>query len=107
MNKGGNHNVSRVIYILKCLRDNEFQGQTESEISERTGIPLTTVFRILNALKRENCVVDAPVPGSKLKVWKISTEIVEFAHAYERYALKKVQQVKAEYLAVTGTELRA
>jgi len=107
MNENINNSVARGIHVLESLFENGFQGKTETEVSKDTGIPLTTVFRILNTLKEENWVVEIPVKGSKLKLWKVSLAITEISKAYEVNALKQVQQIKSEHLRVIGKELKA
>jgi len=107
MSEGMNSSVLRGIKVLECLFVDGFQGKTEMDISQQTDIPLTTVFRILKTLESSGWIIEKPVSGSKLKVWKISIKIVEIAHSYELSALKQVQQIKAEHLNVIGKELNA
>jgi len=107
MSEDINNSVLRGMQILECLFDDGFQGKTEKDISKQTHIPLTTVFRILKTLESSGWLIEKPISGSKLKVWKISIKIVEIAHSYELNALKQVQQIKAEHLKVTGKELNA
>jgi len=101
-----NSSVARGIHILESLFENDFQGKTETEISKNTGIPLSTVFRILKTYKSLNWVEDYPVEGSKTIVWKVcGTTLIKISNQYEESALRKIQAIKKDYLKNTGKEL--
>lgn len=54
--------VSRVARILRAL-DREHRGLSLSELSERTGLPRSTVHRLVTALAEEGFVAGAPATG--------------------------------------------
>jgi DNA-binding IclR family transcriptional regulator len=54
--------VSRAASILRAL-DGEHRGLSLSEIADRTGLPRSTVHRLVTALQVERLVVGAPATG--------------------------------------------
>ncbi len=54
--------VSRTAAILRAL-DGEHRGLSLSELSERTGLPRSTVHRLVTALGIEGFVIGAPATG--------------------------------------------
>jgi DNA-binding IclR family transcriptional regulator len=54
--------VSRAAQVLRAL-DGEHRGLSLSELSERTGLPRSTVHRLVAALQVERLVVAAPTTG--------------------------------------------
>lgn len=96
----------RGIRVLECLFENDFQGKTETAISQETDIPLTTVWRMLNTLKAAGWVVDVPVSGSKAKIWKVNgTVLIRIANKYDESTLRRIQAIEKEHLETTGKEL--
>jgi len=101
-----NNSIARGVCILESLFESDFQGKTETEISKNTGIPLTTVFRILKTYKSLNWVDEYPVEGSKTIIWKVcGTTLIKIANKYEESALRKIHTIKKDYLETTGKEL--
>lgn len=107
MSENMNNSILRGVQVLEYLFENDFQGKTETDVSNKTEIPLTTVFRILKTLESLGWVVEHAIPGSKLKLWKISIKLTEISKSYELNALRQVQQIKAEHFRVIGKEINA
>lgn len=93
--------------VLESLFKDDFKGKTITEIGKDTGVDPQSVRRSLLTWKALGWVVETPVSGSKQGCWKVSTKLAGIAHAYERYALSRIQGVRREYREVTGRELSA
>lgn len=63
---GGIQVISRAVRILNAL-DGEREGLSLSQLSERTGLPRSTVHRLLNALAVEG-FVSADSPGGRTRL---------------------------------------
>jgi len=106
MNEDISNTALRGFKVLECLFENDFQGKTEADISKQTGIPLTTVWRMLNTLKLSNWAIDVPIDGSKRKLWKVNgVVLIGIANKYDEATLRKVHAIEKEYLETTGKEL--
>ena len=92
--------------VLECLFENDFKGRSETEISQQTGIPLTTVFRVLKASKSMNWVIDVPVEGSKARTWKVDGKnFVSIAFKFKKSALNQVHHIENEFSHISGENL--
>jgi len=107
MSEGKHNTVSRTIQVLESLFENDFKGGSETEISQRTSIPLTSVFRILKTLKLMGWVFDVPVGGTKARKWKVDgKKLVSIAFMFKKSALNQVHMVENEFRVISGEVLR-
>jgi DNA-binding IclR family transcriptional regulator len=100
-----NSSVTKGLTIFECLFKDDFKGMSLREISNDTGIPSTTAWRMLKTLESQGWVVEMPVLGSKQGHWRVSTKLAEISQAYKRYSLERVNSIKKEYTRVTGEEM--
>jgi len=97
----------RGIQVLECLFENDFQGKTEADISKQTGVPLTTVWRMLKTLKVAGWAIDVPVDGSKTRVWKVNGKnLVAIAFQFKKSALSQIHTIEKEFSDIAGEGLR-
>ncbi|MCW9058739.1 MAG: helix-turn-helix domain-containing protein [Gammaproteobacteria bacterium] len=99
--------LQRATEVFEALFEDDFAGRTDAEIAESTGIPVTTVWRALHTWLALGWVVQIHEPGTKAVRWRVSTRLARIATAYEQHALRRIHEVRNEYMAVTGKELRA
>ncbi|KXS54844.1 MAG: hypothetical protein AWU57_756 [Marinobacter sp. T13-3] len=106
MSESLNQSVSKALALFDALVADGFQGKALSEVAEMAKVSTSTAWRLLKTLEVHGWVVEVPVAGSKQSRWKVSTQLVSVAHAYQRDALSRVHAVRQEYRQVTGEELR-
>ncbi|MCG6659297.1 helix-turn-helix domain-containing protein [Halomonas campisalis] len=105
MSKEMNQSVSKAMTLFEALLADGFKGKRLGEIAVAVEVSTTTAWRLLKTLEAHGWVVEVPVPGSKGMHWKVSSQLVTVAHAYQRDALRRIQGVQQEYRNVTGEEL--
>lgn len=106
MSEKKSNTVCRAIQVIECLFENDFKGRTETDIAQQTGIPLTTVFRILKDLQSMKWVIDVPVKGSKARIWKVDGKnLVSIAFKFKKAALNQVHTIENEFSNISGEEL--
>jgi len=106
MSEGKHNTVCRAIQVFECLFENDFKGKSETDISQQTNIPLTTVFRILKNFKSMNWVIDVPVEGSKARTWKVDGKnLVSIAFKFKKSALNQVHHIENEFSDISGEKL--
>lgn len=96
-----NQMVGRVVRVLRGLGMPDFSPKSLHVLHESTDLPVTTVWRILKGLEHHGWVVH----DEARKLWSLGKEVAEFAYAYKRGALARIQSIEEQYRHVTGEDL--
>lgn len=104
---GHTKSLQHAIRAFEALFEDGFAGKSVPEIALETGVPHTSIWRTLQTLEALGWVVQIPEPGTKRVRWRVSTKMAAIAAAYEQHALRRVHEVRSEYMSITGKELRA
>jgi len=73
--------IGRAVAVLRALAG-EREGLSISQLAERTGLPRSTIHRLVSALEVEGVLVAASVTGRV----RIGPELVRLAEAGRRFA---------------------
>lgn len=106
-NTGVTKSLQHAIRVFEALFEDGFAGKSVPEIVLGTGGSQTSIWRALQTLEALGWVVQVPEPGTKRVRWRVSTKMAAIAAAYEQHALRRVHEMRREYMDVTGKELRA
>lgn len=70
--------IDRAVNVFECLTRNS-QGLSLAELSEETGIPKSTLFRIMSTLEERNCVVQSEEKTYRLglKLWELGSAFLD------------------------------
>ena len=64
--KGKRTSPRRILEVLEAICSDP-QSATAAQISKRLGIPLPTVYRLIDALIEEGFIASGPIPGARLR----------------------------------------
>lgn len=100
-----NSSVIKAMKIMNFLMQDDFKGKSLNEIYKGLNFSCSTCFRILKSLESEGWVVGRNISGGKEIIWCLGKVSINTAFQYKRHSLNEAQQLKSDYLNITGEEL--